>query len=97
MKLIWSPLAIDRISEIADYIARDNIDASVKWIEDIFNKIERLRKFPESGRVVPEIDKNNIREIIYGNYRIVYQIRDKEISILTVRHFKQILPISDIS
>jgi len=97
MKIIWSPLAIDRISEIADYIARDNIDASVKWIEDIFNKIERLRKFPESGRVVPEIDKNNIREIIYGNYRIVYQIRDKEISILTVRHFKQILPLDDIS
>jgi len=97
MRIIWSPLAIDRISEIADYIAKDNIDASVKWIEDIFNEIERLRKFPESGRVVPEIDKNNIREIIYRNYRIVYQIGDKEISILTVRHFKQILPLDDTS
>jgi len=97
MRIIWSPLAIDRISEIADYIAQDNIDASVKWIEDIFNEIEKLHKFPKSGRVVPEIDRNNIREIIYGNYRIVYQIGGKEISILTVRHFKQILPFDDIS
>jgi len=97
MRIIWSPLAIDRISEIADYIAQDNIDASVKWIEDIFNEIEKLHKFPESGRVVPEIDRSNIREIIYGNYRIVYQIGEKEISILTVRHFKQILPLDDIS
>ena len=97
MKIIWSPLATDRVTEIADYIARDNIGASVKWIEDIFREVEQLNKFPESGRKVPETERYNIRELIFGNYRIIYRIGAKEISILTVRHFKQILPSEEIS
>ncbi len=97
MKLIWSPLAIDRVSEIADYIARDNINASVKWVEEIFNEADQLIEFPESGRLVPEIERYNIRELIFRNYRIIYQIKEQEISILTLRHFKQILPSDEIS
>ena len=97
MKIIWSPLAIDRISEIAEYISQDNPNASVKWIDNIFTKIEQLNEFPESGRIVPEMSRNNIRELIYGNYRIVYRIESEQISILTVRHFKQILPSEEIS
>ncbi len=97
MKIIWSPLAIDRISEIAEYISQDNPSASVKWIDDIFAKIEQLNEFPESGRIVPETSRNNIRELIYGNYRIVYLIESEQISILTVRYFKQILPSEEIS
>jgi len=97
MKIIWSPLAIDRISEIAEYIFQDNPNASVKWIDNIFTKIEQLNEFPESGRIVPEMSRNNIRELIYGNYRIVYRIESEQISILTVRHFKQILPSEEIS
>ena len=97
MKIIWSPLAVDRISEIAEYIAQDNLNASVKWIDNIFKKIEQLGKFPESGRIVPEMSRNNIRELIYENYRIVYRIESEQISILTVRHFKQILPSEEIN
>ena len=97
MRIIWSPLAIDRVSEIADYIAQDNVGASIKWIENIFKEVEQLNKFPESGRVVPEINRKYIRELIYGNYRIIYYTEKQEISILTVRHFKQILPSDEIS
>jgi plasmid stabilization system protein ParE len=97
MKIIRFLLAIDRISEIADYIAHDNISASIKWIEDIFNEVDQLLKFPESGRIIPEIAKNNIREFIFGNYRIIYQMNIKDISILTIRHFKQILPLDEIT
>jgi len=97
MKIIWSPLAVDRISEIAEYIAQDNLNASVKWIDNIFKKIEQLGKFPESGLIVPEMSRNNIRELIYENYRIVYRIESEQISILTVRHFKQILPSEEIN
>ncbi len=97
MKIIWSSLAIDRVTEIADYIAQDNIDASNKWIENIFKEVEKLYKFPEIDRIVPEININNIRELIYGNYRIIYHLGKQEISILTVRHFMQILPVDEIS
>ncbi len=97
MNIIWSPLAMNRVSEIADYIAQDNIGASVKWIDELFKEVAQLNKFPESGRIVPEMDRYNIRELIFGNYRIIYQIRTQEISILTVRHFKQILPSDEFS
>jgi plasmid stabilization system protein ParE len=96
MKIIWSPLAIDRASEIAAYIAQDKPSAAEKWINTVFSKIEQLESSPEIGRVVPEIRNDQFRELIYGNYRIIYRIEKKQISILTIRHGKQILPIDEI-
>ena len=96
MKIIWSPLAIDRASEIAEYIAQDKPSAAVNWINTVFSKVEQLKASPEIGRPVPEIRSNQFRELIYGNYRIIYRIEKKRISILTIRHGKQILPIDEI-
>lgn len=96
MKIVWSPLAVERASEIAEYIAQDKPAAAVKWINVVFSKVERLSSSPEIGRVVPEIKNDQFRELIYGNYRIIYRIEKKQISILTIRHGRQILPIEDI-
>ena len=96
MKIIWSPLALDRASEIADYIAHDKPSAAKRWIEEIFSKVGQLQSSPKIGRIVPEISDEQFREIIYGNYRIIYRIELKQISILTIRHGKQILPIDEI-
>ena len=96
MKLVWSPLAIDRASEISDYIAQDKPTAAEKWINTVFSKVAQLKSSPEIGRIVPEIRNNQFRELIYGNYRIIYRIEQKKISILTIRHGKQILPIDEI-
>ena len=92
MKLIWSPLSIQRIQEISDYISADNISAANNWIDAVFEKVEILKSNPEIGRIVPEIGKSDIRELIFGNYRIIYLSSKKRIPILTIRHFKQILP-----
>jgi toxin ParE1/3/4 len=48
------------------------------------------------GRAVPEIKNGQFRELIYGNYRIVYRVEKKQVSVLTIRHGKQILPINEI-
>ena len=96
MKIIWAPLAIDRASEIAEYIAQDKPSAAEKWINTVFSKVEQLNSSPEIGRVVPEIGNDQFRELIYGNYRIIYRIEKTQISILTIRHGKQILPIDEI-
>jgi len=96
MKIIWSPIAVDRVSEIAGYIAQDDPVAARNWIETVFKKVEELKAFPESGRVVPETDNKAIRELIYGNYRVIYRLEKKRISVLTVRHGKQILPVNEI-
>ena len=96
MKIIWSPLAIDRASEIAEYIAQDKPSAAEKWINTVFSKVEQLKSSPEIGRVIPEIRNDLFRGLIYGNYRIIYHIEKTQISILTIRHGKQILPIDEI-
>jgi len=96
MKIVWSPVAVDRVSEIAVYIAQDNPVAAESWIETVFQKVEELKAFPENGRVVPEIYNKAIRELIYGNYRIIYRLEEKKISVLIVRHGKQILPVDEI-
>jgi addiction module RelE/StbE family toxin len=95
MRIVWSPLAVDRVSEIAKYIAQDNPTAAENWINTVFAKVEQLKSFHKSGRMVPEINNQKIRELIYNNYRIIYRIEDKQLSILTVRHGKQILPADE--
>jgi toxin ParE1/3/4 len=96
MNIVWSPLALDRASEIAGYIAQDKPSAAEKWVKTVFSKVAQLKTSPEIGRVVPEIKNDQFRELIYGNYRIVYRIEAEQISILTIRHGKQILPIKEI-
>ncbi len=96
MRMIWSPLAINRATEIADYIAKDKPSAAEKWINTIFSKVEQLQFSPEIGRTVPEINNRQFRELIYCNYRIVYRVEKKQIPILTIRHGRQILPTNEI-
>lgn len=80
MKIVWSPLAIDRASKIADYIALDKPIAAEKWITAVFSKVEQLTSSPELGRLVPEIGNDQFRELIYGNYRLIYCINKKQLT-----------------
>ena len=96
MKLVWSPLAVHRASEIAGYIARDKPSAAEQWTNTIFAKVKQLKSNPEMGRIVPEIKNSQFRKLLYGNYRIIYRMEKNQISILTIRHGKQILPIKEI-
>jgi toxin ParE1/3/4 len=96
MDIIWSPLALDRVSEIAGYIAQDKTSAAEKWVKAIFSKVEQLEVSPEIGRIVPEIGNSQFSELIYCNYRIIYRVEKTRISILTVRHGRQLLPIDEI-
>jgi toxin ParE1/3/4 len=96
MKIVWSPLALEKASEIVDYISQDKPLAADNWIHTVFSKVDHLRANPEIGRIAPEINGRQFRALIYGNYRIIYHIGIKKFSILTIRHGKQILPIDEI-
>ncbi len=96
MKVQWAPLAVDRVAEIAAYIAEDNPIVAEKWIRDAFVRVGQLGQFPQSGRQIPETKRNAIRGLAWGNYRIIYRIDTHHVSVLTVRHMKQILPMEDL-
>ena len=96
MKIIWSPLAVEQVRDIASYIALDKPSVAVQWAEKKFNSVERLSEFPNSGRIVPEINRNEIREIVNGNYRVIYKVKEKEILVLIVKSYRQILKENEI-
>src|SRR5947199_171319 len=96
MKIVWSPMALERVNEIADYIVENSVEAARVWLMDIFGAVDRLKELPESGRSVPEVKRPNIRELIFKNYRVIYRIERKQLAILTVRHSRQRLPLKEI-
>ena len=95
MEVIWSPLALEKVRDIAEYIALDNDIAAKKWVNDVFDKAEGIGDLPESGRFVPELRNQKYREIIFGNYRIIYSVTT-EVKVLTVRNCRQLLSPGDI-
>jgi plasmid stabilization system protein ParE len=97
LKIYWSPLAVDRLENIFEYISKEDEEAAYNLIEKIFKKVESLIEFPKIGRVVPELNKNQIREVFESNYRIIYRLESHKIFILTIRNFKQLLNKKDLS
>jgi len=97
LKLIWSPLAIERAYEEARHIAADKPNAALHWLDGLFEATDRLEHFPDSGRVVPEIGLPEYRELVYRkSHRVVYRRDSNAVYILTVRRFKQQLDASEI-
>ena len=84
------------MSEIGQHIAQDNPTAAEKWIQTIFEKVGQLEFMPDGGRVVPEISRKDFRELLHGNYRIIYKVELEQVSVLTIRHGRQILPVDEI-
>jgi addiction module RelE/StbE family toxin len=96
MRIVWTELSVEKLEEIADYISLDNQTSAQNWVINIKKSVTKLNDFPELGRVVPEIGRKDIRELIEENYRIIYKRKENEITILTIRNFSQLLNENDI-
>ncbi len=90
-KIIWSPDSLADIERIADFISRDSLFYAESTVFKIFEATQNLEAYPKSGRVVPELNQDNIREVFVFQYRIIYEIVDKSIYILTVIHGKRLI------
>ena len=86
MKLIWTDPSIEDLRSIRDYIARGSDFYAANLVEQVVLSVEKLLQFPRLGRVVPEAQDENIRELVYQNYRIIYRIARERIEILAVVH-----------
>lgn len=83
-QIIWTEPALDNLNEIADYIAVSNIYAAKQLVKNVFNKVQRLEQFPESGRIPAEIDKLTYREVVVNPCRIFYKVERYNVYILHV-------------
>ena len=93
MKIVWSKLSIKNLESLKLYIAQDSLSYAEVFISKLMKLTENLQLFPQIGRKVPERDDNNLREIVYHHYRIIYYINNINIEIITVVHGSQQLSI----
>ena len=79
-----------------DYIAAERPETAAKWLDGLMYLVERLPRFPRKGRMVPEVGRLVIREVLHGRYRIIYRLDPKQISIITVRHQRRRFVVGDL-
>jgi plasmid stabilization system protein ParE len=78
VKIIWTPQAQEDLRQIERFIARDAPRTARALIRRLKASVDRLKSFPESGAIVSELGDPEIREILHGTYRIIYQYRAKK-------------------
>ena len=93
MKIVFSSQAKADLVEIVEFIAYDKPQAARKWAANIRQSVSKQSDFPKRGRTVPEFGAETIRELIKGQYRVVYKIDDKKdtIVIVTIHNAKRLL------
>lgn len=85
----WTDPAKLDLRDIHDYIARDSKYYAQKVSQDIVDKSEKLILFPEIGRIVPETDDPNVREIFIYSYRLIYEVLPNSVQVLALIHGKR--------
>lgn len=87
MRLRWTEPALSDLDHLEQFIAQDSPVYARRFVLQLLNAAQRLITFPQSGRYVPESQREDVREVIYCGYRIVYWIvEDDTIDILAVMH-----------
>ena len=93
-ELKWSPRAVDDLDRACEYIARDSPKYAYLFAERVVELIETISEQPLLGAVVPEYNRDELRERLFQNYRIVYRVFKGGIEVVTISHGARLLPPS---
>jgi toxin ParE1/3/4 len=93
--LFWTPQAREDLQAAYDYIAKDSIRYAGNVVDQLIAAIGRVQQFPESGRVVPELQRADTREVLWRSYRIVYRLTAgrREAQVLTIFRSERLFPM----
>ena len=92
MKVHWTDRAKGRLWKIYDHIAKDNPTAAREQIARLLIRSRTLGHLPRVGRQVPEYQLVDLRELLERPYRIIYFIYPDQIDVISVIHYRQLLP-----
>jgi len=96
MRVVWSPLALDRVVEIATYIAQDSPTNAEAWVDRLFDHVDaQLGDFPLSGKSARDVDADDARELVFEAYRVFYDVGDV-VQILTVRRGSELIDSDEL-
>ena len=97
VKVVWTQRALVDLDDIGEYISKDSTKYAKLTLEKLIDSARMIAMNPLSGRIVPESNDKSIREIIKGNYRVIYQIRNiNSAFILTVFHTSRLLSADNL-
>jgi plasmid stabilization system protein ParE len=82
----WSPRAAQDLEDACGFIARDAETAAQRFAERVIEATRQLAVFPRSGRIVPEFNRDDIREVIVQRYRVVYRLVGDDVQLVTIQH-----------
>jgi plasmid stabilization system protein ParE len=85
------------LAEAVDFIANERPAAALRWLDDVMAQARSLAGFPDLGRIVPELQRPEIREILVDPYRIPYRRDDSQVTVLAVLHDRRAFDLGDIS
>lgn len=94
--VIWAQQAVVDLRSIHDFIARDSRYYAKKVVHDIREIVDDLNELPKMGRIVPELNEEDVRELFLYSYRIIYEIKDEVIFVLAVVHQRRNLKDENI-
>ena len=86
MRIEWARSARDELTDLRDYIAKASPYNAQRFIERIITAVESLSDQPQRGRRAPEADRDDVRELLFQNYRIIYLLRPDILYVVTVVH-----------
>lgn len=92
----WSAKARRDLSEIVAYIAADSPARAGAFADKLLAAVGRLGRFPRSGRAVPELADQvpRPRELLLGEYRILYRIQGQTVEVAAIVHGRRLLPFA---
>jgi toxin ParE1/3/4 len=94
--VVWAQQAVVDLRSIHDFIARDSRYYAKKVVHDIREIVDELNGLPKMGRIVPELNEEDVRELFLYSYRIIYEIKDEVIFVLAVVHQRRNLKDENI-
>jgi len=89
MKVVWTDAAKRNLRTIHDYIAQNSPAYAKRMVDRLTSRTKQISVFPLSGRVVPEFQFDQIREVLQRPYRIIYHIRPDRVEVIAVLHMSR--------
>ncbi|RYD81194.1 MAG: type II toxin-antitoxin system RelE/ParE family toxin [Sphingobacteriales bacterium] len=86
VKIKWTKWSFKDLRAIYNYISMDSSFYATRFIQKLISRVDQLIEQPESGRIVPEKEDTSIRELIEGNYRIIYRFQGENVTILRIHN-----------
>jgi toxin ParE1/3/4 len=93
MRVVWTRQAEAMLDQALDVMAAERPSAALRWLDEVLDRVRSLEQFPDLGRVVPELQRREIREVLVDPYRVPYRRDEQQVTILAVVHDRRLFDL----